>query len=270
MDKMTSKVKYKPMSKELERMVKPNANSMTRPSLGLENMVGEFFYISVDDLIPFHNQARKLFDSEDINSLAESIKIHGIRHPLTIMKAPNNKYEVISGERRLRAAKIAGLTKVPCIIISDHKEADAIALVENLHRKDLHPVELGQTYKNLLDVGVFKTQAELGEKISVTKSHVSEHLRYAALDLDVQKYIIENKIVSREKLRQIVKASVEGNKTKIKKILGLDKIEKKDFSILRIICSQGKIKLQQKGIDQLSKEQKSELRTQLSNLIKNI
>jgi len=267
---MTRKITYKPMSKELEKMVKPNTNSTLRPSLGLESMVGEFFYIPLDDLVPFHNQARKSFDEEEINSLADSIKMHGVRHPLTIMRVKNNKYEVISGERRLRAAKVAGLEKVPCIIINDIQQADAIALVENLHRKDLHPVELGQTYKNLLEAGVFKTQVELGNKISVTKSHVSEHLKYADLDQDIQKYIIENKVFSRDKLRQIIMANTKGEKDKIKKILGLEPSSHNNFSVLRITSAQGQMKFQEKGLKQLTNFQKEELKKYLSVLIKKI
>lgn len=268
---MARKLTYKPISKELNLMAQPNSNSSLRPSLGLEGSVGEFFYIPTDDLIPFHNQARKSFDEDEINSLADSIKIYGIRHPLTITRGENkDKYEVISGERRLRAAKIVGLEKVPCIIINDAKQADAIALVENLHRKDLHPIELGQTYKNLLEAGVFATQAELGDKISVTKSHVSEHLKYAELDQDIQKYIIENKIISRDKLRQISKANINGEKSKIQKILGIEKIPSKNFSVLRITSIQGQMKFQEKGIQQLSISKKEELKNYLSQLLKKL
>jgi ParB family chromosome partitioning protein len=258
------------MSKELEKMVKPTNNSTLRPSLGLEDMVGEFFYISVEDLIPFHNQARQSFDTEEINLLADSIKIHGVRHPLTIMRAENNKYEVVSGERRLRAAKVAGLDKVPCIIISDIKKADSIALVENLHRKDLHPVELGQTYKNLLDAGIFSTQSELGNKISVTKSHISEHLKYADLDKKIQKHIIESKIFSRDKLRQIIKANSKGETNKINRILGIETTPIGNFSVLRIISAQGKMQFQDKGMNKLSSLQKEELKKYLSALINKI
>lgn len=266
---MGRNITYKPLSKDLERMVKPASSSM-RPSLGLEGAVGEFFYIAVEDLLPFRNQARQSFDEDEINILADSIKLHGIRQPLTILAVGEGKYEVVSGERRLRAAKVAGLTKVPCIIINDVKQADAIALVENIHRKNLHPVELGITYKNLLDQEVFSNQTELANKISVTKSHVSEHLKYSDLEAEVQKFIIENKVTSRDKLRSVLKAHNNNDKERIKEILGINFPTKSNFSILRVTSLKGDMKFQERGIQHLSPIQRSELKQYLTKLMERI
>lgn len=266
---MVRSIKYKPVSKDLEKMVKPNNYSNIRPSLGLEGTVGEFFFISVDDLIPFHNQSRILFDEEEILSLSESIKIHGIRQPLTVLSS-NNKYEVISGERRLRAAKLAGISKVPCIVINDSTQADAIALVENIHRKDLHPIELGTTYKNLLESKIFTSQLELAEKISVNKSQVSEYIKYANLDLEIKNHIIQNKILSRDKLREVLKAHDNGDIDRIKKIIGMASTPKINFSVLRITYSNGQMKFQERGIQKLSADEKQELKLYLTKIIKTV
>lgn len=266
---MGRNINYKPISKDLEKMVKPNANSSSRPSLGLEEAVGEFFFIPTEDLIPFRNQARKVFDEEEIKILAESIKKHGIRQPLTVQPC-ERKYEVISGERRLRAAKLVGLDKVPCIILKDTVQADAIALIENIHRKDLHPIELGITYKNLLEKDIFLNQNDLAEKISVNKSQVSEYIKYAELGPEVHKIILQNKIFSRDKLRSIVKAHEINDHEKVKEILGITSIKNSNYSILRIISKQGSIQIQEKGLKKLSFNEKKELKEYLIKLIQNL
>lgn len=266
---MVRKIRYKSISKDLEKMVRPNFNSSIRPSLGLEGSVGEFFFISVDDLIPFHNQARISFDEDEIISLAESIKIHGVRQPLTVLLI-NGKYEVISGERRLRAAKMIGMSKIPCIVINDEKQADTIALVENVHRKDLHPVELGITYKKLLDREIFSNQQELAEKISVNKSQVSEYIKYANFFPEIQRFIIENKVLSRDKLRGAVKAHENKDIELVKKIIGMNVRQRLNFSILRIITSQGQMKVQEKGIQKLSNLEKEKLKICLTKIIEKI
>ncbi len=265
---MDKKIRYKPISKDLEKMVKPNEASSARVGVGSDSGVGEFFYISVEELTPFHNQARIVFDDKEIASLAESIKENGIRQPLTVL-ADGRKYEVISGERRLRAAKLAGLAKVPCILVEDSSKIDSIALVENIHRKDLHPVELGMAYKNLLTKGIFKNQAELSEKIAVSKGQISEYLKYADLEEEAQKYIIEHNIESRDKLREVLKAHSLNDKERIRKILGIDKskIHRGNFSILRVNFNGGAIEAQEKGIKKLTELERYDFKKYLNRLL---
>ena len=135
------------ISEALERLTVPEIKN-SRLGIGYEEKVKEFYMINVENLIPFKNQARIYFDDKEIENLSESIKRHGIRQPLTIIPYEDNKgiFEVISGERRLKAAKIVGLDKVPCIIIHDRNIAQEIAIVENIHRQDLHPIELGLAF----------------------------------------------------------------------------------------------------------------------------
>lgn len=266
---MTRNIKYKPVTADLERMVKPNNNLQIRPSIGLEKSVGEFFYLSVEDLIPFRNQARILFDDDEILLLAESIKQQGIRQPLTVFLS-GDKYEVVSGERRLRAAKIAGLTKVPSIIIKDSSQAEAIALIENIHRKDLNPVELGITYKNLIEQGVFSSQAELTEKISVNKSQVSEYIRYANFDPEIQKFIIENKVVARARLREAVKAYELDDVEKVKKVIGMGVAQKRSFLVFRVAFTGEQLKFQEQGVKKLSNSQKAQLKDYLMKTIETL
>ena len=96
----------------------------TISSIGMDKFRGEYYHLNVDILVPFKNQVRQVFHQSEIDSLAETIEAHGVRQPLTVLKRADGKYEVVSGERRLRAAKSIGLTKVPCIIIEDADQAE--------------------------------------------------------------------------------------------------------------------------------------------------
>ena len=108
--------KYKtPLSQRISR------HNTSRVSVYTEDYKGEYYNISVLKLIPFKTQARKIFDEKSLANLALTIKEHGIRQPLTIIPSESDKYEIVSGERRYRAALIAGLKTVPCIILKDRK-----------------------------------------------------------------------------------------------------------------------------------------------------
>lgn len=263
---MTRKIKYKPVSKELEMMVKPRVLASTRQSIGLEEAVGEFYFLYTEDLIPFHNQARKDFSDKELEELSASIKEHGIRQPLTVLKN-GEKYEVVSGERRLRAAKNIGLEKVPCIILKENSNADAIALIENIHRKDLHPIELGVMYHNLLEKNIFNSQNELANKVSVSKGKISEYLKYSDIPNYIQNFIIEQGIVSRDKLREVVKANEEGDIQKVEHIIGMKKTSMSNFSVLRVTSKNGSLFCQKQGIKKLSQDEKAELKKYLAEVL---
>ncbi len=112
----------------------------------MENTIN---YIAVDSISPNLYQPRKVFDEESIQELAQSIKVYGIIQPLSVRKIDENNYELIAGERRLRAAKEAGLSKVPAIIANiNDKDSAAIALLENLQREDLNFYEEALAYHN--------------------------------------------------------------------------------------------------------------------------
>ena len=267
---MTRKIKYKPVSKELERMAKPSLNSTTRASVGLDQAVGEFFYLNANQLVPFKNQARKAFSHEEIEKLSISIKKYGIRQPLTVKKVGDSKYEVVSGERRLRAAKLIDLQKIPCIILNEDVNANAIALIENIHRKDLHPIELGIVYTNLLKEAVFENQEKLSNAISVSKSKVSEYIKYSELPEDIKHEAIKNQLDSRDKLRSLLKANAQDDLKTMRRIVGIEKKVQKNFSILRILSSEGKIQIQDTGIIKLSKVDRKVLKEHLVKILDKI
>lgn len=187
---------------------KVNIEKHNRTSVYTENFKGEYYNIPIEKLVPFQHQARQHFDDESIAALASTIKDHGIRQPLTIIPSEDNTggmYEVVSGERRLRAAKLLGLAVVPCIIIHDRKKAEEIAIIENIQRKDLHPIELANAYSNLLTIGVCKSTQEIADKLGLHKSSVVETLAVRELDNDVKNKLLNEQIKTRALLRALCK-----------------------------------------------------------------
>ena len=137
--------------------------------------------IRVSDIARNPNQPRKYFDPEAIAQLAESIRQYGVLNPLTVRRSPNGGYELVAGERRLRAARVAGLNDVPCLVIAaDNEDSSAIALVEHLQRRDLDFFEEAYGFKRLIDqYGL--TQEEAARKVGKTQSAVANKLRLLRL-----------------------------------------------------------------------------------------
>lgn len=152
--------------------------------------------VSIDLIIPNRFQPRLVFDEKALNELADSIKEHGIIEPI-IVRQLNDKYEIIAGERRYKAACIAGLTKVPVIVrnLSDYKSAQ-VAVIENVQRRNLNPMEEAKSYKRILDQGL-KTQEELAKEIGVSQSTIANKLRLLILAEPVKQALSENKISER-------------------------------------------------------------------------
>ena len=137
--------------------------------------------IRVSDIARNPNQPRKYFDPEAIAQLAESIRQYGVLNPLTVRRSPSGGYELVAGERRLRAARVAGLNEVPCLVIAaDNEDSSAIALVANLQRRDLDFFEEAYGFKRLIDqYGL--TQEEAARKVGKTQSAVANKLRLLRL-----------------------------------------------------------------------------------------
>lgn len=137
--------------------------------------------VRVSDIVRNPNQPRKYFDPEAIAQLAESIRQYGVLNPLTVRRAPGGGYELVAGERRLRAARVAGLNDVPCLVIAaDSQDSSAIALVENLQRRDLDFFEEAEGFRRLIDqYGL--TQEEAARKVGKTQSAVANKLRLLRL-----------------------------------------------------------------------------------------
>ena len=179
----------------------------------MNNMEKEIIEVSLDDIIPNRFQPRLSFDEDALNELAKSIRQHGIIQPLVLRKV-GTKYEIIAGERRYKASYIAGLTKVPAIIIDlNDNESAEVAIVENIQRKNLSPIEEAKSYKKLLDRG-YLTQDELASRMGKTQGAISNKLRLLNLSTDVQDALLNNKISERH-ARSLLKIENEDEQVEI-------------------------------------------------------
>lgn len=148
--------------------------------------------LSEIEVNPF--QPRKNFDPEQLKELAASIKIHGIIQPITVRRLSRNQYQLISGERRYQASKIAGLAMIPAYIRSaDDQQMLEMALIENIQRENLNPIEIALSYQRLITECSLK-QEELGDRVGKNRTTVTNYLRLLKLPPDIQAALRDNKI----------------------------------------------------------------------------
>ena len=179
-----------------------------------QNNNREVVEISVEDIIPNRFQPRLTFDPEALNDLASSIKEHGIIQPLVVRRL-QDKFEIIAGERRFKAASLIGLKTVPCIIMNlNDNESAEVAIIENIQRKEMTPLEEAKSFKKLLDKG-YLTQEELAKRMGKSQSAISNKLRLLNLDEVVQEAILNGKISERH-ARSLLRVD---NKEEQRKIL---------------------------------------------------
>ena len=153
------------------------------------------FLLKITDIEPNREQPRKNFDEDALLELSESIKQFGIIQPLIVQKKGNH-YEIIAGERRWRAAKMAGLKEVPAIIKNyTEREILEIALIENIQRENLNPIEEARAYKKLLTEFHLK-QDEVAERVSKSRTAVTNSMRLLKLDERVQQMVIDEMITT--------------------------------------------------------------------------
>lgn len=163
----------------------------------------EITYIKTESIMPNRSQPRNYFDQQGLDELTESIRKYGILQPLTIRINPEKnkfshfQYELIAGERRLRASKLLGIQEVPCIIMeSDTKTSATLAIIENLHRKDLNVFEEASAIAALMEIHDL-TQEQVAEKLSLTQAAVANKLRLLRLTETEKALISENSLTER-------------------------------------------------------------------------
>lgn len=139
-------------------------------------------------------QPRKSFDQDKLKELASSIKEHGVFQPILVRKSQVSGYELVAGERRLRASKLAGKETIPAIVVEfDETEMMEISLLENIQREDLSPMEEAEAYKQLIDK-IGYTQDELARRLGKSRSNITNSLRLLKLPLEIQNYVREGKL----------------------------------------------------------------------------
>ena len=157
-------------------------------------VVGSISRIKISSISANPFQPRIDFDKEPLLELASSIKEHGIIQPITVRKIGRDEFQIISGERRYQASKLAGIEELPCFIrIADDQHMLEMAIVENVQRKDLNTIEIALSYQRLIDECNL-SQEELGKKVSKNRSTVANFLRLLKLPIEIQKALRDNKI----------------------------------------------------------------------------
>jgi len=206
-----------------------------------EKVNEEIHEIPVTDIFPNRQQPRQNFDDQKLEELAASIKIYGVIQPI-FLKRHVHGYEIVAGERRWRAAKKAGITKVPAIIrdVAEDKKLE-ISLIENIQRENLNPIEEGQAYKLLMDQFSY-TQQDLADKIGKDRSTVANMLRLLKLPEKVKKLISDSKI-SMGHARAILGIVNEENQIVIS-----EKIIKKGLSVRETESLVNKLQKEEKEI----------------------
>ena len=173
---------------------------------------------------PNRNQPRKMFDKDSLDELTKSVKQYGVLQPI-IVKKIGNRYEIVAGERRWRAAQAAGLSEVPVVVRDyDDQKAKEIAIIENIQRTDLNPIEEALAYKSLIEEYNL-TQEELSDKVSKNRSTITNSLRLLKLSKNIQKYMIDGQISSGH-ARALLSLEDEGKR----ELLALD-IMKRSLSV---------------------------------------
>ena len=156
----------------------------------------EVVQLYLDDIIPNRFQPREVFDERALKELAVSIREHGVIQPI-IVRNVNGKYEIIAGERRYKASALEGLTKIPAIIRDlDDKESSKVALLENLQRKNLNPIEEARTYQKILEIDQM-TQEELAKTMGKSQAAVSNKIRLLTLPEEIQDALLKEQISER-------------------------------------------------------------------------
>jgi len=185
-------VKKSALGRGLGALIDDRDEYQTRPSRQ-ENELSNEIELSKIEVNPF--QPRTKFDEESLNELAKSIKEIGIVQPITVRKLNSNSYQLIAGERRFRASKIAGLTKIPAYIrLAEDDKMLEMALVENIQREDLDSIEVAISYQRLIDECDL-TQESLSDRVGKKRSTISNYLRLLKLPAEIQKGIREKNIL---------------------------------------------------------------------------
>ena len=182
------------LGRGLSALLEDDATDITRSGGLSGGAVGSISEIKISQVEANPFQPRSRFESNALEELTESIRQHGVIQPVTVRKVGNDKYQLISGERRFRASQLAGLTMIPAYIrVANDQAMLELALVENIQREDLNPIEVAISYKRLLDECDL-THEGLSEKISKSRSNITNFLRLLKLPPEIQMALTKGSI----------------------------------------------------------------------------
>jgi ParB family chromosome partitioning protein len=221
------------LGKGLGALLESSETDITTSSSGNPGIVGSIATLPISSIEANPFNPRSNFEKDALQELSTSIKIHGIIQPITVRKLGRDKYQLISGERRFRAAQLAGLTEVPSYIrIANDQTMLEMALVENIQREDLNPIEVALSYQRLIEECSL-TQDQLSQKISKSRTSITNHLRLLKLPAPIQAGVKENKITMGH-ARALVSAGDEATQVALYERVVNEKLSVRDIeAILR-------------------------------------
>ena len=218
------------LGKGLSALLENTETDITSKSTG-SGIVGSISTLAISDIEANPFNPRTNFEKEALQELSTSIKLHGIIQPLTVRKLGRGKYQLISGERRFRAAQLAKLTEVPAYIrIANDQTMLEMALVENIQREDLNPIEVALSYQRLIEECSL-TQDQLSQKISKSRSSITNHLRLLKLPAAIQAGVREMKITMGH-ARALVSAGDEQTQVELFNRVVAEKLSVRDIERL--------------------------------------
>ena len=222
------KSKKKALGRGLEAILQSPDTDITSKDISGNYVVGAIAELKIDQIEANPFQPRSVFDEDELSELAASIRQQGIVQPLTVRKLGFEKYQLIAGERRLRAAKLAGMTTVPCFIrVANDEQMLEMALIENIHRKDLNSIEIAISYQRLMEECKL-TQEELSNKVGKKRATVSNYIRLLRLPAEVQLAIRDEKL-SMGHARAIINIEDNEQQTRL-----MDRIISKGLSVRQV------------------------------------
>ncbi len=192
---MTTKKRSSVIGRGLSSLLEnPETDITSKSDLSGKFVVGSVSQIKITQIEANPFQPRDIFDEESLQQLAESIKLHGVIQPVTVRKLGYDKYQLIAGERRFKATQLAGLEEIPAYIrVADDEQMLEWALIENIHRENLNPIDIALSYQRLVDECKL-TQEELSLKVQSKRSTVTNYLRLLKLPDMVQKALKEERL----------------------------------------------------------------------------
>jgi len=214
-----------------------------------DTSANDFEYLPLQRIEPNHDQPRTNFDEDGIRELADSIRIHGVFNPILVRIVKDGSYQIVAGERRWRAAREANLSEIPArVIIADDKASLEIALIENLQRNDLSPIEEAYGYKALMDKHKM-TQEDVALTVSKSRPAVANSLRLLSLPDEVIKLVVDNKLSAGSARALLALKSKESMKEAAKMIISSDLSVREVEALVRKLNKQKSGKQAQKGIE---------------------
>lgn len=238
-------------------------------SLAVSDHRAEIKYINVDEIVSYGKQARVLFDEDGLKELADSIESQGIIQPLQIIPSKEHlgKYEVVSGERRLKAARMLKMEKVPCMVLDSKKDSELVAVIENVQRKDLNPLELASALFELTKDSKFGEKAELSSKLGISPAFLSQHLSVHKLPEDVKEYLLKKSDVS---LKYLLRLRRIKDETQLKEEVFKKKAISSPRSVLKVTYDGDKFDMTLLNKNILDKENILKLKSSIEEYLQNL